>query len=82
MPAKPAVKVDLSTIKVPVWAKPKKAVWVQENNPETNEPINFMEAIIDDIDETNKTIKITYVGKIKGPPEVLANLVTERSEVP
>lgn len=75
-------KIDLSLIKIPVWAKPNKLIWVEERDPKTDEPINFTEAVVEDVDETKKTIKVSYPTKNKGKPEVLASYITERSEIP
>ena len=86
MPAKPAPKkVDISTIKVPVWAKPKKAIWVEILDSAGIIPVDYLKARIESIKEEEKLAVVNYEDDSSDKPkekEVYCNRILERSEEP
>jgi myosin-5 len=85
MPPKAAPKkVDLTTIKVPVWAKPGKAIWVEILDELGVVPVNYLMGRIDQVMEEAKKVTVLYEGEgaSTGEKEVYADRILERSEEP
>lgn len=82
-PKKAAPKIDLATIKIPVWAKIGKAIWVEILDDLGIIPVNYLSARIDQILEEQKKVTVLYEdSSTAGEKEVYANRILERCEEP
>lgn len=82
-PKKAGAKVDISTMKIPVWAKIGKAIWVEIMDDLGIIPVNYLYGRIDQILEEQKKVTVLYEDSANaGEKEVYANRILERSEEP
>jgi myosin heavy subunit len=81
MPPKAAKKVDTANMKIPVWAKAGKAIWVEIMDENDIIPLDYIKGRIDQIFEETKKISILYE-EVTGEKEVYANRILERAEEP
>jgi len=75
-------KVDTSKIKVLPWIKPDRLIWVEIMDETMSYVIKYIPAIVADVDQVEKIVKLKYEGKDKGPEDCYADRVLERSEQP
>ena len=83
MPPKPVPKkIDITQIKVPVWAKPNKGIWVEILDDAGIIPLDYKKARIESIKEEEKKAVVNYEGADTGEKEVYCDRILERSEEP
>jgi myosin-5 len=78
-----AKKVDITKIKIPVWAKVGKAIWVEIMDDAGITPVNYLAGRIDQILDEQKKVTVLYEeSSSSNQKEVYADRILERSEEP
>lgn len=75
-------KVDITKIVVHPWIKPDKLIWVEIMDDTDDFVKKYTAAIVSEVNQKEKIVKLKYEGNDKGPDECFANRVLERSEQP